>query len=86
MIKGLDLELARQYVKVMDQIEKIVDRIHALGYMMSFFEEIEEGTVEIKPLFIGTLGKTIAQDVLRITELLDNDFVSILEAKEMLEE
>jgi hypothetical protein len=86
MPKGMDFELARRYVKVMDQIEKIVDHIYAIGYMMSFFEQIEEGTVEIKPFFIGTVGKTIAEDVLKITSLLDNDFVSIAEAKEMLEE
>jgi hypothetical protein len=86
MLKGMDRELARKYVEVMEQIEKIADHIYALGYMMSFFEEIEEGTVEIKPFFIGTVGKSIAEDVLKITSLLDNDFVSVLEARQLLEE
>jgi acetolactate synthase small subunit len=85
MIKGMAPVLARQYVKVIEQIERLVDRIHALGYMMSLFEQIEEGAMEIKPVFIGTMGKAIAEDVLRITEILDNDFVSVAEVKLMLE-
>jgi hypothetical protein len=85
MINGMNMETARRYVLVMDQIEKIVDKIHALAYMMSLLCEIEEGQVHIKPFCVGYFGKMIATDVLRITEYLDNDFVSILEVKKSLE-
>ena len=86
MINGMDIETARRYVEAMDQIENIVDKIHCLAYMMSLLCEIEEGQVEIKPFCVGYLGKMIADDVLRITECLDNEFASILEVKQMLEE
>ena len=86
MINGMDIETARRYVEAMDQIDKIVDKVHALAYMMSLLCEIEEGQVDIKPFCVGYLGKMIATDVLRITEHLDNDFVSILEVKQALKE
>ena len=85
MIKGMDTDTARRYAKVMNQIEKIVDKIHALAYMMSLCCEIEEGQVAIKPFCVGYFGEMIATDVLRITEHLDNDFVSILDVKQALE-
>ena len=75
MLIGMDLELAQQYVKVRAEIERLVANIHAISWMMRSFEEMEEGTVDIKPGYIATLGRSIADDVIRIIELLDNDFV-----------
>ena len=86
MINGMDIETARRYVKAIEKIEEIVDKIHCLAYMMSLLCEMEEGQVQIKPFCVGYLGKMIATDVLRITEHLDNDFVSILEVKQALKE
>ena len=86
MIKGMDLELARRYVKVMDQIEKIVDNIHAIAYIMSLLCELDEGQAHIRPYPIGYLGKMIANDVLWITSILENDFVSSTEIKLKLKE
>ena len=86
MINGMDIDTAQRYIKAIEQIEKIVDKIHCLAYMMSLLCEIEEGQVNIKPFCVGYLGKMIATDVLRITEHLDNDFVSILEMKGALKE
>ncbi len=85
MINGMEIETARRYIKVMDQIEEIVDKIHALAYMMSLLCEIEEGQVDIKPFCVGYFGKMISHDVLFITSLLENDFVSIIEVKQELE-
>ncbi|MDY7037215.1 MAG: hypothetical protein SV375_13750 [Thermodesulfobacteriota bacterium] len=86
MIKGMSIETASRYVLVMDQIEKIVDKIHCMAYMMSLCCEIEEGQVEIRVHCVGYLGKMIATDVLRITECLDNEFASILEVRQAVED
>ena len=59
MPKGMDLELARQYVKVMDQIEKIVDHIYALGYMMSFSLRWNAWGLPIEFIFLDTSMRRI---------------------------
>jgi hypothetical protein len=76
MIHGMNVDIARRYIKTIEEIEKIVDKIHAVAYLMSVFSEIEDGAIEIKPSVVGYLGKRIANDVLRITELLDDHFMS----------
>ena len=86
MLIGMDLELAQQYVKVRTEIERLVDNIHAISRMMSSFEDMEEGTVDLKPGYIGRLGKNIADDALKITYLLDNDFVPAHDIQTALEQ
>lgn len=85
MIKGMDIDTARRYIKVMKEIQKIVDKIHALADMMGMIYETEEKGIEIKPATIGYFGKTIAIDVLRIIEQLDEHFVSSTEVMLELE-
>jgi uncharacterized protein Yka (UPF0111/DUF47 family) len=76
MIHGMSIDTARRYIKIMEEIEKIVDKIHAVAYLMSAFSDIEEGTIEIKASVVGYLGKKIANDILKITSLLDDGFMS----------
>jgi hypothetical protein len=76
MIHGMSVDTARRYIKVMDEIEKIADKIHAVAYLMSAFSDIEEGAIEIKSSVVGYLGKKIANDILKITSLLDDGFMS----------
>jgi hypothetical protein len=76
MIHGMSIDTARRYIKVMEEIEKIVDKIHAVAYLMGVFSDIEDGVVEIKPTVVGYLGKQMAHEVLRITETLDDHFIS----------
>jgi hypothetical protein len=58
-----------------------VYNIHAIAYLMSAFSEVEDNEIELKPTVIGYLGKRIAEDVLRITELLDDNFASRAEVE-----
>jgi hypothetical protein len=60
MIHGMNVDIARRYIKTIEEIEKIVDKIHAVAYLMSVFSEIEDGAIEIKPSVVGYLGKRIA--------------------------
>jgi uncharacterized protein Yka (UPF0111/DUF47 family) len=76
MIHGMSVDTARRYIKTIEEIEKIVDKIHAIAYLMGAFSEIEEGAIEIKSSVVGYLGKKIANDVLKIIELLDDHFMS----------
>jgi hypothetical protein len=46
MIHGLSVDTARRYIKTIDEIGKIVDKIYAIAYMMSAFSEIEDGAKE----------------------------------------
>ena len=85
MIKGMDIETARRYIRAMEKIDKLADKIYALASMMSVLSEIEEGAVDIKPSAVGYFGETIARDVLRIIEHLDNDFASGMEIRLELE-
>ena len=85
MIQGMSVDTARRYIQVINKIEKIVDNIHAYAYLMSVFSEIEDGVVEIKSTVVGHLGKKIANDVLKITSLLDDDFISTAAVKLELE-
>ena len=81
MIHGMSVTTARRYIQVINKIEKIVDKIHAIAYLMGAFSEIEDGVLEIKPTVVGHLGKKIANDVLKITSLLDDDFISTAAVK-----
>ena len=81
MIKGMDTETARRYVKVMKEIEKIADGIHGIAYLLSIFLNIEEGAIEIKPSTVGYFGEVIADEVLRIIESLDDHFASMAEVE-----
>jgi hypothetical protein len=76
MIHGMSVDIARRYIKTIEEIEKIVDKIHAIAYLMGAFSDIEDGVVEIKPTVVGYLGKHMAHEVLRITEILDDHFIS----------
>ena len=81
MIKGMDIDTARRYIKTIEAIEEIVYKIHAVAYLIGTFSEIDDGAIELKPSVIGYLGKKIAEDVLRITELLDDHFASRAEVE-----
>ena len=81
MIKGMDIDTARRYIKTVEAIEEIVYNIHAVAYLMGTFSEIDDGAIELKPSVIGYLGKKIAEDVLRITELMDDHFASRAEVE-----
>lgn len=85
MIKGMDIETARRYIRTIEAIEEIVDIIHAIAYLMSTFSGIDDDDIQLKPSVIGYLGKRIAEDVLRITELLDDNFASRAELELELE-
>jgi hypothetical protein len=74
LIYGMDINTARRYLAVMDKINGIADRIHALADIMSLLQEIPEGEVRIKPRTIGYIGKMITTDVLWMISHLDNDF------------
>ena len=76
MIHGMSVDIARRYIKTIEEIEKIVDKIYTVAYLMSAFSDIEEGAIEIKSSVVGYLGKKIANDVLKITSLLDDGFMS----------
>ena len=85
MIHGMSADTARRYIDTVDEINKIVDKIYALAYMLSVFSIVEDGAIDIKPDALGYLGKEITREVVRITELLDDRFMSraevILELK-----
>jgi hypothetical protein len=76
MIHGMSVDIARRYIKTIEEIEKIVEKIHAVASLMGAFTDIEDDVIEIKSSVVGYLGKKIANDVLRITELLDDHFMS----------
>ena len=76
MIHGMSVDTARRYIKTADEINKIVSKIHALAYMIGIFSEVEHGAIDINPDSVGFLGKEIANDVLRISEILDDYFMS----------
>jgi hypothetical protein len=85
MIKGMDIETARRYIRTMEKIDKLADKIYALASMMSVLSDIDEDAVDIKPAAVGYFGQTIARDVARIIECLDNDFASGMEIRLELE-
>ena len=76
MIKGMSVETARRYIKTIDEIDKIVDKIYAFAYMLSVFSVVEEGAMNINPDAVGYLGKEMAHEVVRIMELLGDHFMS----------
>ena len=76
MIKGMSVDTARRYIETIDEIDKIVDKIYALAYMLSVFSVVEEGAMNINPDAVGYLGKEMAREVVRIMELLDDHFMS----------
>ncbi len=77
MIHGMNLETAKRYVETVDKINEIVNRVYALSYMVSVFSVIEPGTMDINPDAVGFLGKEISNDVIRISEILDDHFISV---------
>ena len=81
MIKGMDIETARRFINVRDTIQGIVDAIYARAHIMSQFRDCDEGSVDLQPAVVGYFGKIIADDVLKITELLDNKFASYADVK-----
>lgn len=85
MIKGMDIETARRYIKTMNKIDKLADKIYALASMMSVLSDIDEDAVDIKPATVGYFGETIARDVARIIECLDDNFASRAELELELE-
>jgi len=76
MIHGMSVDTARRYIETVDEINAIVDKIYAIASMISVLSVIEEGSVDIKPDAVGYLGKEIAHEVVRISELLDDHFAS----------
>ena len=76
MIHGMSQETARRYIETIDEITKIVNKIYAIAYMIGVFSVIEHGALDINPDAVGFLGKEMANEVLRIPELLDDHFMS----------
>jgi hypothetical protein len=76
MIHGMSVETARRYVKCVDEINVIVNKIHSLAYMIGVFSVVEHGVIDINPDVLGYLGQEIAHEVIRISEILDDHFVS----------
>jgi hypothetical protein len=76
MIYGMSVETAQRYIKCVDKINDTVNKIHALAYMISVFSVVEHGAIDINPHVVGYLGQEIAQEALRISEILDDYFVS----------
>ena len=83
MIHGMSVETARRYVKTVDEINNIVNKVYSLAYMISVFSVVEHGAIDINPDALGYLGKEISNEVIRISEILDDHFIS--EAEIMLE-
>lgn len=83
MIHGMSVETARRYVKTVDEINNIVNKVYSLAYMISVFTVVEHGAIDINPDALGFLGKEISNEVIRISEILDDHFIS--EAEIMLE-
>jgi hypothetical protein len=40
MIHGMSIETARRYIETIDEINKIVDKIYAIAYIISVFSVI----------------------------------------------
>ena len=76
MIHGMSEETARRYIETIDEINKIVDKIYAIAYMIGVLSVVEQGAIDIRPDAVGFLGKEMANEVLRIPELLDDHFMS----------
>ncbi len=79
MIHGMDVETAQRYIETVDKINEIVDKIYAISYVMGAFSSIEQGEINLNPNAVGYLGKEISNDVIRISELLDDHFISRVE-------
>ena len=75
MIHGMSEETARRYIEIIDEITKIVDKIYAIAYMIGVLSVVEYGAIDIRPDAVGFLGKEMANEVLRIPELLDDHFI-----------
>ena len=86
MVKGMDIETACYYLKVRDKVDDLIEKIYASAYIMSLLFDLPQEHIRINSHAIGYLGKMIADDVLRITEHLDDDFVSTTELKLELED
>ena len=39
MIKGMDIETARRYIRTIEAIEEIIYNIHAVAYLMGTFSD-----------------------------------------------
>ena len=85
IIKGMNYETAKRYVKVIDTIEELADEIHGLADILSLLSELSNYEIKINPRSIACFGKIITYNILRIIDLLDNNFVSIAEVKLALE-
>ncbi len=79
MIKGMNVETAHPYVKTVDEINKIVNKIYAISYMIGVFSVVEQGEIDINPDALGYLGNEISSEVIRISEILDDHFISLAE-------
>ncbi len=79
MIKGMNVETAHRYVKIVDEINNIVNKVYSLAYMISVFSVVEHGAIDINPDALGYLGKEISSEVIRISEILDDHFISLAE-------
>ncbi|MCP4717127.1 MAG: hypothetical protein GY868_18525 [Deltaproteobacteria bacterium] len=84
MIHGMKIKTARRYVTAIKQIDQHVDRIHALADILSLLINLDDERIWIDPRSLGCIGQTLATEVLRITERLDDEFVSVAEVERAL--
>ncbi len=77
MIQGMNTNTARRYVTTVNKISVHADRIYALADILSMLAQLDEKTISIDPRSLGCVGKTILGEVIRITETLDDEFVSV---------
>jgi len=76
MIKGMEIETARRYVKTRHRVDDLVERIYTSAYTLSLLFDLPQEQININSHAIGYLGKMIADDVLKIIEHLDDHFAS----------
>lgn len=75
-------ETAKRYVKVRQDIEILVDRIHAIGNLMSLLKDANGAVID--HLTAAWIGSRIKTDVLMILSLLDDfAYIQLDEVKEI---
>ena len=72
---GMNKEIAGKYIKVRNQIETLVDEIHAIADLMSLLNQADP--VAINHITAAWIGNKIKADALQILTHLDNDFIDL---------
>ncbi len=84
MIKGMDSETIRRYVKARKTINENADHIICIASVFSVFEEWPDDRIEISPFALGKLNDLMTLHACRILSALE-DFATVGEAEEFLE-